>query len=405
MKSMLMFVVCYLFSSVMAQELPGLAIEGTKLEPITFDKFLSEARERNSWVLNKKLSIESATAFKDQVSVVNLSPSFSYSRGSFYQKAPMESFRSPQSNTYTLSGTIEGTGKRQARTGSAAAEIARQSANLNTLLDGVDVDGASLFLDAIRVKLILAANQNTLNHLSNLTAAEAVQEFTDQKKVRIDLINDFRYFSLGMASYMGRKYIDVLPEPQSTFLIDLKDFDLKQLIAEAGKSRTDLLEMEAALKLADANLILAKKNRNLDISVSVYNTQSPAYEASGYSYGRGSSIGMSLSIPIPVSQLYDSDLVQASNYKMQLEISLEEARNRVQFEVNQAFLQYNSAKSKLGNALQERKKTALKLDQKSAKVIMAAYTGETDLIDAQINYAKAFIFLSKVAGLKKALPL
>jgi outer membrane protein TolC len=183
-----------------------------------------------------------------------------------------------------------------------------------------------------------------------------------------------------------------------------QDFDLKKLITEAVNSRTDLLTMEAALKLAEANQTLAKKNRNLDLSASVYNTRSPGYDSSGTSYERGSSYGFSLSIPIPIAQIYDADLLQAANNRMQLQISLEEARNKVQFEVNQAFLQFNSAKSKLTNVLQERK-AAAKSTFKSAQEVIDAHNSETELVDAKVNYAKALIYLGKVAGLRKPLPL
>ena len=325
MKKIFAFVAFFLSCAALAQELPALAIEGAKLEPIKFDEFISEARERNSWVLNKKLSIDVAVALQGPASSFNINPSASYTRGSFYQKAPAETFRSPQSNTFTLSGTIEGRGKRQARTDSAAAEVGRQLAELDSMLIGVEVDGAYLFLDAGRIKLLWHAHQNTINHLSKLPAAEAAQAVADYRKMQVDLINDFRYFSLAMASYMGRKSIDVLPEPKSEFLIVPQDFDLKQLIAEARESRLDLILMEAALKAAGANQTLAKKNRNLDISASVYNARTQAYESAGSSYERGSSFGFSLSIPIPVSQIYDADLLEAANNMKQLEITLEEA--------------------------------------------------------------------------------
>ena len=404
MKKILAFTAVLFGCSAMAQELPGSAFEGARLQPIKFDEFISEARDKNSWVLNKRLSIEVAVAYQGPMSAFNINPSVSYTRGTFYQKAPAESFRTPQSNTFTLSGTIEGFGKRKARSDSAAAEVGRQAAELDAMLSGVEVDGAYLFLDALRVKLLWQTSQNSIDYLSRLPAADSAQAVADYKKAQTDLINDFRYFSLAMASYMGRKSIEFLPEPKSDFLIVPQDFDLKKLIAEAGKSRTDLLTLEAALKLAEANQTLAKKNRNLDISASVYNTRSPAYDSSGTTYERGSSYGFSLSVPIPIAQIYDADLVQAANNRMQLQISLEEARNKVQFEVNQAFLQFNSAKSKLANAMQERKGGA-KSNFKSAQEVIDVHNSDAELIDAKINYAKALVYLGKVAGLKKPLPL
>jgi Outer membrane efflux protein len=392
-----------------AQDAATFKLDDVSLRPIKFSEFVAQVKESNTWVRSKKLSNESAASWQQSMSAYNINPSFSYSRGTFYAAAPMESYRSPQSGTYTLSGNIEGRGKQDARKEFSSAEVIRQSVDLGALVFGVEVDSAFLFLDALRVKNLWLVKHKAIAELERIGSADNKQAIDDYKQFRADQANDFKYFALGMASYLGKPSA-VLPDPTAELNVTIRDFDVRSLVDNAKRARPDVLSLEAAFSVAKAADNLAQKNRRLDYSVSVYATDTPAYSVYSADYGttteynRGISYGFSISVPIPVSQLYDADLVAAKNARLQAEIMLEDAKNRVYFEVNQALIQFNSAKAKLQTALDNQKNLAGK---KMANLddVNNWHAAEVEAIDAKVNYAKAMLFLGRVSGLKNVLAL
>ena len=391
-----------------AQDAVAFKLDDVTLRPIKFNEFVAQVKESNAWVRSKKLSNESTASWQQSMSAYNMNPSFSYSRGTFYAAAPMESYRTPQSGTFTLSGNIEGRGKQDARKEFSGAEVIRQSVDLGAMVYGVEVDSAFLFLDALRVKNLWMVKHKAVTELEKMGGADNKLAIDDYKQFKTDQANDFKYFALGMASYLGKPGA-VLPDPTADLNVSIRDFDVRSLVDNARRSRPDILSLEAAFNVAKTADNLAQKNRNLDYSVSVYATDTPSYttQTEGYDptvYNRGISYGFSISVPIPVSQLYDADLVAAKNARLQAEVMLDDAKNRVYFEVNQALIQFNSAKAKLQTALDNQKNLAGK---KMANLddVNGWHAAEVEAIDAKVNYAKAMLFLGRVSGLKNVLAL
>ena len=392
-----------------AQNAAVFKLDDVNLKPIKFSEFIAQVKESNTWIRTKKLANESTASWQQSMSAYNLNPSFSYSRGTFYAQAPTDAFasRSPQSGTYSLSGNIEGRGKQDARKEYSGTELARQSVDLGAMVYGVEVDSAFLFLDALRVKNLWLVKDKAQTELERMGNPDLKLAIDDYKQFKTDQANDFKYFSLGMASFLG-KPSNVLPEPSAELNVTPRDFDARSLVDNARRSRPDILSLEAAFNVAKAADHLAQKNRNLDYSVSVYGTDTPAYvgiyKGDPTTYERGISYGFSVSVPIPISQLYDADLVAAKNSRLQAEIMLEDAKNRVYFEVNQALLQFNGAKVKLQTALDSQKNLA---DKKMANLddVNNWHAAEVDAVDAKVNYAKALLFLGRVSGLKNVLTM
>ena len=391
-----------------AQDAVAFKLDDVTLRPIKFNEFVAQVKESNAWVRSKKLSNESTASWQQSMSAYNMNPSFSYSRGTFYAAAPMESYRTPQSGTFTLSGNIEGRGKQDARKEFSGAEVIRQSVDLGAMVYGVEVDSAFLFLDALRVKNLWMVKHKAVTELEKMGGADNKLAIDDYKQFKTDQANDFKYFALGMASYLGKPGA-VLPDPTADLNVSIRDFDVSSLVDNARRSRPDILSLEAAFNVAKTADNLAQKNRNLDYSVSVYATDTPSYttQTEGFDpnvYNRGISYGFSISVPIPVSQLYDADLVAAKNARLQAEVMLDDAKNRVYFEVNQALIQFNSAKAKLQTALDNQKNLAGK---KMANLddVNGWHAAEVEAIDAKVNYAKAMLFLGRVSGLKNVLAL
>ena len=392
-------------------------LDDVTLRPVKFNEFVAQVKESNIWIRTKKLANESTASWQQSMSAYNLNPSFSYSRGTFYAQAPTDSVgtnaalsnRSPQSGTFSLSGNIEGRGKQDARKEFSGTELARQSVDLGAMLYGVEVDSAFLFLDALRVKNLWLVKHKALTELEKMGNPDLKLAIDDYKQFKADQANDFKYFSLGMASFLG-KPSNVLPDPSADLNVTPRDFDVRSLVDNARRSRPDILSLEAAFNVTKAADALAQKNRNLDYGLSVYATDTPAYTyyagdvTTGTPYARGVSYGFSVSVPIPISQLYDADLVAAKNARLQAEIMLDDAKNRVYFEVNQALLQFNSAKAKLQTAVDNQKNLA---DKKMANLddVNNWHAAEVEAVDAKVNYAKALLFLGRVSGLKNVLAL
>ena len=126
MKKIFASLTLVLLAPAFAQDAVAFKLDDVTLRPIKFNEFVAQVKESNAWVRSKKLSNESTASWQQSMSAYNLNPSFSYSRGTFYAAAPMESYRTPQSGTFTLSGNIEGRGKQDARKEFSGAEVIRQ---------------------------------------------------------------------------------------------------------------------------------------------------------------------------------------------------------------------------------------------------------------------------------------
>ena len=381
-----------------AQSDPALNIEGFKYKTISFAEYIKEVHQNSASINSKQLSLLSSKAMVAPMAARNINPSFNYSKGAYYALVPYTPYVSPSSSTYSLSGTLEGWGKRGAREEFANAEVARNESELSSLKRTVESDAIFAYLDTQRVKLNWLAFRKAIDELSLIKGKEAQSSISDLTATLNNISNDLKFFGYGLITFVGKPSEEGFIPQGNTINTFPRNLKVNDLINEALSKRVDLIALNDNVKSADAGANLVSKNRNIDLSPSAWYSTTPAYVSSGTQYGTTHSYGFSVSIPIPIQLRFDGDLVSAANNKTQAEYALNDAKNRVAVEVRQAFLQYNVAKEKLKMAEQNFLASQEKSKPRTVQSITQTREKSTELIDAKVNHAKALIFLLRVSG-------
>ena len=370
-------------------------IDGTKYRPLSLDAYLEQVESNSGAIVAKKLSLDSIKAQRPYMVTPNINPSLTYSRGSYYSQVPYSPYVSPGSNTLSLSGTIEGWGKRSARADYSAAQIQSTQADVDSTVKSMRADAAFAYLDTLRIKKLFDSYQDAIKKLELIKDSAGVASLKEAQK---NTASDLKYFSYTMGIYSNNETNDLIEPIGNLNKIKAIDFKSRELIDRALTQRADVLYFKEAIKTADASLEMAKKNRNINFSPSVWVSQTPQYVSSGTQYGQTQAYGFSVSMPIPTNLLFDGDLVQEANNKTTLEVYLRDLNGRIVAEVNQGLMQYNFAKIKLIDSEKSYSDSVKQYKTKNAKSIIYLRDQEAQLIDAEINHAKALIYLQRVSG-------
>ena len=396
------------FAQSPAAPRPGVfLVDGSNLYTTSLNDFLSKVTDSNAVLSTKKLGVANALALKDMMSIPNINPSITLSRGSYNLKFPAQTYSSnpwggymtsPQSNTYTFSGTIEGWGKRQSRIEFAESEVTK--AQIDSALTLKDVEGIAAFgyIDVLRLKLIWEAIQNSNNLITAYKDSESEAALLNHAAIQRSIIGDFKYMALSLNSIIGVGSND-LPNPMGTLNVAPKNYSPSDFNIEAFEKRSDLINARAALKAAEASLDLTKKSRRIDISASAWFNEVPSYYSASYAMQMetAQTTGVSLTFPIPVANLSNGALIQASNNKTQVEILIKDILARASVEANQQLITYNASKVRLLDA-QALRDTTAKDSTRSTKNFVRQRELEVDLIDAQTFHLKSLIQLMRAIG-------
>jgi outer membrane protein TolC len=246
------------------------------------------------------------------------------------------------------------------------------------------------------LKLIWQALQTANEKIQSINDKDAASAIENQIAIQKTIANDFKYFSMGMNAFVGQG-VSQLFEPKGSLDVPAREFKPADYSATALARRNDIVSLEAALKVAQANLNLTEKNRRVDLSPSIWYNHTNAYLYSTTQYNKSATYGFSISVPIPVANLYDGPLVQANNNKTQVELYLNDAKARAVIEANQSLMQYNTAKTRLEEVRAYREE-GLKDKSRTTKNMVQQREREVDWIDAQTNHVKALIQILRVTG-------
>ena len=399
MKKISISIYSFLFTSffvtgVQAQSLPPFKVDNTQYRSVSLGNYLSELNEENANLKIRRLNIASADANAKDAGMPYLSPILTYARGSMYTQAPYAGYTNPASNTLGAMVTIEGWGKRSAREAQAQADAKRKLAEMITEGKAIETEAMFNYIDALRTKLLWQSYQEAIDALNQYRASGSTQaaDFIAAQKV---LANDLKYYSYGMANFVGKTGSELIM-PVGTLNIEAKNFKVEDLIARAQENRADIASGQAAVESAAANLEVVKASKNIDFLPGVYYTQTPSYASSGINYGTQQAFSFLLNVPLGNGFLMNSDVTTAANSQAELEVSLMATKAKIVTEINQTYLQYQSAKERLEAATKAYNQA--KMSKNNIQGILRFRDAEYELFDARTVHAKTLILLERLSG-------
>ena len=390
-----------------------------KYADITLAQYLEIVRQNNAWIGSAMLDVQTADAVKKADSLYRLAPNVSYFRGGYANQIPYPSYNMPESSTFALSFTVEGWGKRDARKNLAQAKAGESAILLEKNKTTIELNAINAYIEALQIILLSKSYSGALDKVkalqSNSKTADAENFLKKYKSFSEDSLI---YFSQGMRNYSGNA-LQILPYPVGNLNHPLQDFNLQTLITEGQSQSIEVIELQAALDVADKNIKLTDKNRNINFLPYISQTRVPAYQynngvnysvnstnygsatvtSPGASYSAQNTTTVGVTIPIPITNYFQSaDIVSAANQKLQFEMKLRDMMVQIEVKVTQAFIEYGRAKLSL-QAAQKEYDTALNSPNKDAlKAIMDLRDKEGLLIDAKAVHLKSLVKLQRQSG-------
>ena len=396
------------------------AAEELKPMPISLDQYLEIVKQNNAVIGSAGLDVQTAIANKVSQSLYQLNPSVSFSKGPYRNQSAYPTNNSPQSSSYGLSFTLEGFGKRGARENLAQAQIESSSIQLEQTKSNVELNAIYAYIDTLRLSLMIKSFQDASVKLKSLPAnaktAEA-QRFINVHKANME--EDFSFTSLSLLNYAGGT-LQAPPAPKGLLNMPVQQYNVEELVARGQSQRMEVLSLESSIEVADKNMTLTMKNRNINVYPYISQTRTPQYKYSdgsstslpaigplpaqtftnqGTTYTAANSISAGVSIPIPITNyLQSADIVTAANQKLSYEMQLKDLKEQIKVQVLQASLKYRASARRLERAEEEYKEVVNHPNKNPALAVMDMRDKEGDLLDAKTNHLKALVNLWRQSG-------
>jgi outer membrane protein TolC len=378
------------------QTLPPFKFSDTNYQAIPLSAYLAELNEKNHSLKIKKLNSDSAISIAKQAGMPNLNPILTYARGSIYTQAPYAGYTNPSSNTLGATVTIDGWGKRSAREAYAQAEANRQLSEMVVEARSLETQAIFNYIDALRTKLLWQSYEFALDKLSTIKSSKVIAQKVEFQAAQKVLANDLKYYSYGLLGLLGTQDHQ-LPLPQGTLKIEPQKLKVDELIESAQNNRAELISNKALIESANANLELVKAGKNPDFLPGIYYNETPPYTSSGVGYGTQKSFSLLLSIPLGNGMLNNSDLIAASNSVTEQEVNLIAVKSKIVTEINQTYLQYQSARERLETSTNAYNQ-AKSIQNSGLQGLLRFRDAEYELIDARTVHAKTLILLQRLSG-------
>ncbi len=261
-----------------------------------------------------------------------------------------------------LSTQIELPGKRANRTSAAVQTLLAASATLEDYLRTLRGTAASAYVDAASSQMIVAEKRRAFQSLDRLADANDVrlragdisevdddQARADALQARGDLYSSQstghvnQYALLGFLGQTGAP----LPDVSGHLNVPTRHFDLDKLLADALRSRPDLLAAHRTYDAALASTRLAKLNRIPDPTFGVTAQESLISRNPIDPTPNFNSINLSVSVPLPVFNSSRGEYLVARHTAAQAEQNLRSAALKAEVDVRGSFARYQTALERL----------------------------------------------------------
>lgn len=254
-----------------------------------------------------------------------------------------------------ISATVDLFGKRRARIDLARSEHELSKALLSDFFRNLEGDAATAFLEALKQKQLFTVKLNSWQTMKRLAQADSVrlklgsimeidalQSNLEAESLYNDLLQadaDLKSASIGLSRMTGTLSVDTFLIPDGNLIFKQRSFESSDLIAVARDKRADLVAALYNKEVAGKALRLAKKERNIDLGLSLGIENSRPSPGSGPA---ANTFSAGIAVPLKFSNYYKGELKQAQFQLSQSELLYEKADLQIRTEIAQALQKYQA---------------------------------------------------------------
>lgn len=331
---------------------------GSSYPEIPFGDYLSDVLNNNYELASRKYGVNISEA---QIDIARKFPNPNFVVGN--QSADISNKHLPQQWYAGFQGTVELGGKRSARINLATSLADQSRALFADFLLQLRADATITFANSLSILLTIQRKEESLRSLQQLVDSTAIKlKFGDASETDVtqaaieanlmknDLLtsqSDLKAALLAMNQLMCRKDRGSLFYPKGNLNIQVKKYDMEELIRHALEKRPDVIAARYNKVAAGNNQKLTVADRvpnfNFEVANNFYTRStnatgpSPSYYALTYFFG----------VTMPISNMYTGDLEAARHRISQSEVDLEAAKLKAEVDVKRAYLQYQLASEQL----------------------------------------------------------
>ena len=246
-------------------------------------------------------------------------------------------------------------GKRRARIDLARSEHELSKALLADYFRNLEGSAATIFLDALKQKQLFEVKLNSFQTMKRLAEADSLRlklgsimeiDATQSKLEAQSLFNellqaetDMNNAYVQLSQMTGTLNIDTVWVPEGSLFFKKRAFVLSDLIAVARSNRADLAAALNNKEVAKKGLKLAKKERNIDLGLSLGIENGYQSSVAGPT---ATTLTAGIAIPLKFSNYYKGELKQAQFQISQSEVLYEKADLQIRTEIVQAMQKYQA---------------------------------------------------------------